>query len=143
MAVALLLLPHLRKNNGKVELLAMTRQKMSEANDSFFLVNLHMPLDERRSLEAFSICQIVKRGQSLFADLVTQNQKESKSLVGILNVWLESKFATDVAKRNWICLRFITTRKVWQSQSFIWLVPNKDFSQIYQVKGRNCEPKLS
>ena len=109
----------------------------------FFLVNLHMPLDENRSLEAFSICQIVKRGQSLFADLVTQNQKESKSLVGLLNVWLESKFATDVAKRNWICLRFITTRKVWQSQSFIWLVPNKDFSQIYQVKGRNCEPKLS
>ena len=143
MAVALLLLPHLRKNNGKVELLAMTRQKMSEANDSFFLVNLHMPLDENRSLEVFSICQIVKRGQSLFADLVTQNQKESKSLVGILNVWLESKFETDVEKRNWICLRFITTRKVWQSQSFIWLVPNKDFSQIYQVKGRNCEPKLS
>ena len=26
-----------KKNNGKVELLAMTRQKMSEANDSFFL----------------------------------------------------------------------------------------------------------
>ena len=80
------LLPHLRKNNGKVELLAMTRQKMSEANDSFFLVNLHMPLDESRSLEDFSICQIVKRGQSLFADLVTQNQKESKSIVGMLNV---------------------------------------------------------
>ena len=86
MAVALLLLPHLGKNNGKVELLAMTRQKMSEANDSFFLVNLHMPLDERRSLEVFSICQIVKRGQSLFADLVTQNQKESKSLVGMSNI---------------------------------------------------------
>ena len=65
--------------------MAMTRQKMSEANDSFFLVNLHMPLDESLGIEG-SICQIVKRGQSLFADLVTQNQKESKSLVGMLNI---------------------------------------------------------